>query len=280
MESQYIKINNSNIHYLETGTGDPILFIHGNPTSSYLWRNIIPKVSKFGRCIALDLIGMGKSDKPDLEYRFIDHYKYLEEFINRLGLKNITLVLHDWGSALGLHYFDLNESNIKGIVFMEAIIKTHKDYDSMGSDGEFFKELRDPIIGKQKIIYENFFIEVVLQGGIIRKLTDIELNYYRKPYLKKENRKPILMWPNEVSIAGIPENTTGIIKNYMEKLYNSKLPKLLLYGEPGALIKKEEIRMLRDRCSNLTIQNIGQGIHFLQEDNPENITAEITKWMA
>lgn len=275
MESKYINVYNSKMHYLEKGEGQVFLFIHGNPSSSYIWRNIIEKVSKYRRCIAVDLIGMGKSDKVNSDYRFKDHYKYLDKFIKKMDLKNIILVLHDWGSGLGFNYYKENQENVKGIVFMEAIIKTHKNYEAMGNDGDFFKMLRDPNEGKKKIIDENFFVEAVIPGGIIRKLSKEEHDVYRMPYLKKESRKPLLMWPNEVSINGEPKETTKIINEYMKLIYKSEIPKLLLYAKPGAIIKQEEVEYLKLKCKNLKTRYIGEGIHFLQEDNPEKIANEI-----
>lgn len=157
MESKYIEVLEKKMYYLEEGKGEVFLFVHGNPTSSYIWRNIIPELSKVGRCIAVDLIGMGKSDKIE-KYSFKEHYKYFAEFIENLGLKNIILVLHDWGSGLGFHYYKENRENVKGIVFMEAIIKAHENYEALGDSERFFRELRDPDLGRKKVIDENFFI--------------------------------------------------------------------------------------------------------------------------
>lgn len=277
MESKFVEINGKKMHYVEDGDGEVFLFLHGNPSSSYLWRNIMPMVSKNGRAIAVDLMGMGESEKLE-EYSFEIIYKYIEDFIEKLELKNIILVLHDWGSALGFHYYRNNNKNIKGIIFMEGIIKCHKSYENMGSDGEFFKSLRDPIEGRKKVINENFFIELVLQGGTIRKLKKEEHDYYRKAYLKEEDREILLMWANLVSIGGEPKNTTKIIRNYMEAIYKSKIPKLLLYAKPGAIIKSNDVEELEKNCVSLDTRYIGEGVHFIQEDQAENISNEIIEW--
>src|SRR5918996_4699424 len=181
-ESKYVEVLDSKMHYIDEGEGDPILFIHGNPTSSYLWRNIIPYVEPYGRAIAVDLMGMGKSDKPDIDYRFVDHAKYLEAFIEKLGLKNITLVVHDWGSALGFNYAMRHEDNVKGIAFMEAILRPLR-YDEFPDDDvkKIVQTYRTPEAGYDLIVNKNFFIEQLIPSMILRKLTEEEMNQYREP---------------------------------------------------------------------------------------------------
>jgi len=182
-ESKYIDINGSKIHYIDVGSGDPILFLHGNPTSSYLWRNIIPYLQPNARCIALDLIGMGKSDKPDIAYTFEDHYNYVEKFIEKLNLKNITLVIHDWGSGLGFHYANTHRDNIKGIVFMEAMVKplTWSGMPSVGLQIAF-RMMRTPFVGWLMISVANMFVKKLVPDMIVRKLSKEEVEYYKKPY--------------------------------------------------------------------------------------------------
>ncbi len=175
-ESKYIDVLGSKMHYIDEGSGDPILFLHGNPTSSYLWRNIIPHVTSRGRCIAPDLIGQGKSDKPDIEYGFFDNVKYIEGFIEALGLQNITLVIHDWGSGLGLHYAMRNESNIKGIAMMEAILMSVPSWEAFPPDFEkMFKAFRTPDVGWDMLVNQNMFVEGVLPGAMVRDLTEEEM---------------------------------------------------------------------------------------------------------
>jgi haloalkane dehalogenase len=279
-KSNYVEIHGSKIHYVDKGSGKPILFLHGNPTSSYLWRNIIPYLTSKGRCIAPDMIGMGKSDKPDIEYRFFDHVKYIEGFIEKLNLKDITLVIHDWGSALGFHYAMRNENNIKGIVFMEAILMPIESWDMFPAEArKIFQAFRTPDVGWDMIVNQNFFVEEVLgKSGTIRRLTEEEMTHYREPFTKPEYRKPVWRWPNEIPIEGKPEDVVKVVSEYNQKLQKSDIPKLLFYAQPGAIITKPLVDWCVEKLSNLKTVNIGQGIHFLQEDNPHTIGLEISEW--
>ena len=195
-ESHYLEVEGSKLHYIETGSGDPILFLHGNPTSSYLWRNIIPYVTPLGRCIALDLIGMGKSGKPDIEYRFFDHVRYVEEFIRAMDLQDITLVLHDWGSALGFYYASRHADNVKGLAFMEAILKPIASWEEMDEGTrQMFQALRTPELGWDLVVNQNIFVEQAIPGSIVRPLTEVEMNHYRKPFTDPPSRKSGTPWP-------------------------------------------------------------------------------------
>jgi len=278
-ESRFLEIDGANIHYIEKGAGDPILFLHGNPTSSYLWRNIIPHLTSVGRCIAMDLIGMGKSDKPDIEYRFFDHVKYVEGFIEKMRLENITLVIHDWGSGLGFHYAMHHESNVKGIAFMEAIIMSVPSWDWFPAEmKEIFQAFRTPDVGWDMIVNKNMFIEQILPGGVVRKLTEEEMNYYRSPFVDPASRRPIWQWPNEIPIGGEPRNVAEAVDNYSGKLQQSELSKLLFYATPGALLPQLVVDWCQQNLKNLSSVNIGQGLHYLQEDNPHLIGSEIANW--
>lgn len=275
----YIEVHGSKMHYIDEGVGDPILFLHGNPTYSYLWRNIIPHLTALGRCIAPDLIGMGKSGKPDIEYRFFDHAKYLEGFIEKMGLKNITLVIHDWGSGLGFHYAMRHESNIKGIAFMEAMLMPVPSWDVFPESArETFQAFRTPEFGWDMIVNQNVFVEQVLPGAVIRDLSEEEMNYYREPYLEPVSRKPIWRWPNEIPIEGEPADVAEAVVTYNQKLQQSLLPKLLFYATPGALITAPVVEWCRQNLKNLATVDVGQGIHFIQEDNPHLIGSELAKW--
>jgi haloalkane dehalogenase len=278
-ESKYVEVLGSNIHYIDEGEGDPILFLHGQPTSSYLWRNIIPHLTSQGRCIAPDLIGFGKSDKPDIEYRFFDHVKYIEGFIDALGLRNITLVVHDWGSGLGLHYAMRNESNIKGIAMMEAILMSIPSWDAFPADfQEIFKGFRTPEVGWDMLVNQNMFVEAVLPNAIVRDLTDEEMNIYREPFLDPESRKPVWRWPNELPIAGEPADVAEAVDAYGARLQQSDLPKLLFHATPGGLIPPQMVEWCRENFSNLKTVDIGPGVHYLQEDNPHLIGSELAAW--
>lgn len=275
----YVEVHGSRMHYVDEGRGGPILFLHGNPTSSYLWRNIIPHLSSKGRCLAPDLIGMGKSDKPDLEYRFFDHVKYLEGFIGKLGLENITLVVHDWGSALGFHYARRHEGNVKGIAFLEALLAPVPSWEMMPTGmGEIFRTFRTPEIGWDLIVNKNMFIEQILPGAIDRKLTEEEMNHYRAPYKEPASRKPLWRWPNEIPIAGEPPDVVEAVAAYNAWLRQSQLPKLLFYASPGAILREPLVQWCRQNLKNLKTVDLGRGIHFLQEDNPHHMGAELAAW--
>jgi haloalkane dehalogenase len=277
-ESKFVEIHGSKMHYAEEGSGDPILFLHGNPTSSYLWRNIIPYLSAHGRCIAPDLIGMGKSEKPQLEYRFSDHYKYINGFIEKLELKKITLVIHDWGSGLGFHYAMENENNVKGLAFMEAILKpsSWKDFPKDFKIG--FKLMRTPILGWFMISVLNVFLKKVLPDATVRDLTPQEKSKYLEPFKTIGSRKPIRRWPCEIPIDGKPSDMHALVSEYSEKMQNSDLPKLLFYATPGGIISPEMVEWSKSNLKNLQTVNIGPGIHYIQEDNPHKIGEELVKW--
>jgi len=278
-QSHYISVHGSKIHYVDVGAGDPILFLHGNPTSSYLWRNIIPYLTSLGQCIAPDLIGMGKSDKPDIEYRFFDHVKYIEGFVEQMELKNVTLVIHDWGSGLGFHYARGHENNVKGIAFMEAILMPIPSWDLFPEKArETFKAFRTADVGWNMIINENAFIEQVLPGAIVRKLTETEMNYYREPFKNPSTRKPVWRWPNELPIEGSPADVVTAVTAYNEWLQQSELPKLLFYATPGAILSETIVKWCKKNLKNLTTVDIGTGLHFLQEDNPHLIGQELAHW--
>ena len=281
-ESRFIEVLGSNLHYVEKGQGDPILFIHGNPSSSYLWRNIMPYLEEQGRVIAVDLIGMGKSDKPDLDYTFADHIRYVEGFIQALDLKNITLVIHDWGSALGLDYASRHEDNVKGFAMMEALIPPllpWESYEAMGDTvGGMFRTMRDPVQGPQFLVEQNGFIEMILPIAVVRDLTPQEMEAYRAPFLEKSSRKPVLVWPNEIPIGGTPENATRVIKNYSQWLMETSLPKLHIYASPGSLNPPQAVKFLQTRLRNYETAYVGLGIHFIQEDQPDAIGRALSDW--
>jgi len=277
-ESKYIDVLGSRMHYVEEGSGDPVLFLHGNPTSSYLWRNIIPHISPIGRCIAPDLIGMGKSDKPDLDYGFFDHARYVDGFIEALGLRDITLVIHDWGSALGFHYARRNEANVKGIAFMEAIVRPVTWDEWPEQARQMFQTFRTPGTGEQMIMEQNMFVEAVLPGAILRKLSPEEMDRYREPYPTPASRKPLWRWPNEIPIDGQPPNVRDAVQAYSEWLGRSQTPKLLLYVQPGAILRNL-VGWCRQSIANLKAVEVGPGAHFLQEDDPHGIGEAIAAWM-
>jgi haloalkane dehalogenase len=264
-----IAVLDTEMSYVDTGRGDPIVFLHGNPTSSYLWRNIIPYLSEQGRCLAPDLVGMGQSGKsPTSAYRFVDHARYLDAWFEALNLtSNVTLVLHDWGSALGFHRATRYPKQIKAIAYMEAIAMPMR-WEDFGEVDVIFRSLRSGK-GEQMILDENFFVETILPLSIIRKLSEQEMAAYRAPFLAREARLPTLVWPRQIPIEGEPADVTAIVESYGKAMSQSALPKLLIVGEPGAIIKGRTLESCRTwpNQSEVTVK----GLHFLQEDSPDEI---------
>ena len=231
-----------------------------------------------GRLIAPDLIGMGKSDKPDIDYTFDDHYAYLEAFIEKLGLKNVTLVIHDWGSGLGFHYAHTHEDNIKGIAFMEAIVKP-MTWSEMPADMRMpFKMMRTPYIGWFMISVMNMFVKKMIPDTIKRKLSAEEMAYYMAPYTTIKSRKPVRVWPQQIPIDGKPKRTQQLIAAYSQWLQNSNIPKLCLHSQPGAIINPAAVKWIEKSIPNTKMVDIGEGIHFVQEDNPHGIGRAISEW--
>jgi haloalkane dehalogenase len=280
-ESKYIEVHGSRMHYIDVGQGEPVLFLHGNPTSSYLWRNIIPHVSGQARCIAPDLIGMGKSDHPDIPYRYDDHYRYVSGFIDALDLKSkVTLVIHDWGSGLGFRWAHDHEDQVRAIAFMESIVST-LEWKDMPSDFRMaFRVMRTPGLGWLMISVANMFVKKMLPDATHRDLSSEAQAYYASAFPTVASRKALRQWPREVPIAGKPADNVAVIEAYREWLTRTELPKLLFHADPGALIDAEAVAWCRENLSNLQTVDIGDGIHFVQEDNPDLIGSELAKWYA
>ncbi len=273
--SRYINVEGARIHYIEQGSGDPILFLHGNPTWSYLWRNIIPLVAPRGRCIAMDLIGFGKSDKPDIDYGYADHMRYVEGFIHALGLQNVTLVLHDWGGAFGFDYALRHQDNVTGIAFMEALAFTFR-WENLDT----FKAFRTPEVGWKKICEENVFLEQLLPGLILRKLSAEEHDAYRLPFPTVSSRKPIWRMPNLLPYGDKPDDAYQAVKTIEEGLSVLRMPTLLLWAHPGTVITSmERVQWFRERLRNLTVVEVGPGLHYIQEDQPDAIGNTIVQWL-
>ena len=281
LKKQKISINNKNIAYVESGSGDPIIFLHGNPTSSYLWRNITPHLESQGRCICIDLIGMGDSDKLDNpdenSYQFEEHYHYVNAAIESLtNGENITFVIHDWGSALGFNWCYHNSDSIKGIAYMEAIVKEMTWEDWRDEAKGIFQGFRSDA-GESLVLEKNYFVERVLPGSIIRRLSDEEIEEYRRPFLiPGEDRRPTLSWPREIPIEGQPANVCEIVNQYAEWMQTNDIPKLFINAEPGAITTGR----IRDYCRSWKNQTevTVKGIHFIQEDSPDDIGKAISTW--
>jgi haloalkane dehalogenase len=270
--------------YVEVGQGDPIVLLHGNPTSSYLWRNVIPHLKPLGRCIAPDLIGMGDSDKlPDSgpgSYRFVEQRRYLDALLETLEVsERVTLVVHDWGSALGFDWANRHREAVKGIAFMEAIVRPQGwDHWDIMNMRPFLQALRSEA-GEVMVLQENFFIDKILPGAILRFLSVEEMAAYRRPFAEPgEGRRPTLTWPREIPIEGEPADVAAIVAAYADWLATSDVPKLFVKAEPGALLaggaNLEAVRAWPSQ-TEVTVA----GVHFLQEDSPDEIGRAIAGWM-
>jgi haloalkane dehalogenase len=267
--------------YVEVGNGDPIVFLHGNPTSSYLWRNIIPYLEGLGRCIAPDLIGMGDSDKlPDSgpgSYSFVEHRRYLDALLDMLGIQErVTLVVHDWGSALGFDWARRHPDAVRGIAYMEAIVKPGAWSEMPEPARQIFQALRSPA-GEQMVLEQNSFIEVNLPNTILRTLTEEEMNNYRRPFAEPgEGRRPTLTWPRQLPFDGEPADVTEIVTAYGEWLSHSSIPKLYIQSEPGTMLPSA-----REFCSTWPAQSqiTVRARHYPQEDSPDETGAAIAAWL-
>jgi haloalkane dehalogenase len=273
-----VRILDTEMSYVTVGQGDPIVFLHGNPTSSYLWRNVIPHVSGLGRCLAPDLVGMGQSaPSPDGAYRFRDHARYLDAWFDALDLHaNVTLVLHDWGSALGFHWASRHPERIRAIAYMESIVWPREWEDLPPSRAPLFRDLRSAK-GEEMILDENFLIEVLLPKLVIRPLGEMEMNAYRRPFLNPSSRLPTLVWPRELPIGGEPADVVAIVEGYGQWLLESPLPKLFINAEPGSML----IGRSRDFCRRFPNQQeiTVSGLHFIQEDCPHEIGLALAQFI-
>ena len=265
---------------VDTGQGDPVVFLHGNPTSSYLWRNIIPHVAENARCLAPDLLGMGESDRaPDGSYRLVDHARYLDAWFDALGLTgNVTLVAHDWGSALAFHWAHRHPERVKGIVYMEAIVRPLTWEEWPERSRGLFQSMRSAD-GEQIILERNMFVERILPASVMRGLTEPEMEIYRRPYLEPgESRRPTLTWPRQIPLDGEPADVVAIVDAYSQWLSTSNLPKLFINADPGTILTGAQREFCRawPNQREVTVP----GYHFIQEDSPAEIGQAIAEWLA
>lgn len=267
--------------YHEVGSGDPIVFLHGNPTSSYLWRNIIPHVAELGRCIAPDLVGMGDSGKiPNSTvntYRFVEHRQYLDALLEMLGVSdNVTFVIHDWGSALGFDWAYRHPDSAKGLAYMEAIVTPVTWDDWPEAARNIFQAMRSDA-GEGLVLEKNIFVERILPASIIRDLTEEEMAEYRRPFeVHGEPRRPTLTWPREIPIEGEPADVHEIVSRYSEWLKETPIPKLFINAEPGSILvgRQREVARSFPNQTEVTVP----GIHFIQEDSPDEIGRALADW--
>ncbi len=278
---QKIIVNGRSMAYVEMGTGDPVVFLHGNPTSSYLWRNIMPHLADRARCIAPDLIGMGDSDKlPNSgpgRYTFVEHRDYLDGFFATMGLTDkVTLVVHDWGSALGFHWAQRHSESVRGIAYMEALVRPVIWDEWNEAARPVFKGFRSPA-GEDMVLEKNIFVERVLPGSVLRGLTEEEMEIYRRPFAEPgEARRPTLTWPRQIPISGKPVEVVSIVQDYADWLTETELPKLFINANPGAILIGEQREYCRGWKNQTEVTVVGS--HFIQEDSPNEIGAALADW--
>ena len=278
---EFVEVSGVRMAYVDVGDGAPIVFLHGNPTSSYLWRNVMPHLEGAGRLVAPDLVGMGDSAKLDASgpdrYTFVEHRHYLDGLLAQLGVDgDVTLVIHDWGSALGFDWANRHRDAVKGIAYMEAIVRPMTWDDWPDAARRVFQGFRSPA-GEDMVLDNNAFVERVLPGSVLRPLTDEEMGQYRRPYLRPgEDRRPTLTWPRQIPLEGEPPDVVDIVSRYGEWLAASTVPKLFVNAEPGAILTGPQ----RDFCRTWPNQQevTVAGNHFLQEDSPDEIGAAIASW--
>jgi len=268
--------------YVEVGTGDPIVLQHGNPTSSYLWRNVIPHLAGLGRCIAPDLIGMGDSAKlpesgPD-RYTFAEHARYFEALLEELGVReNVTLVIHDWGSAIGFDWARGHPGAVRGIAYMEAIVRPLSWSEWPEAARRVFQGFRSPL-GEAMVLEQNVFVERVLPGSVLRKLGDAEMEVYRRPFRDAgEDRRPTLTWPRQIPLDGEPAEVVEVVQRYADWLSRSEVPKLFVDADPGAILIGAQREFCRSWPNQTEVRV--RGNHFLQEDSPDEIGRAIASWL-
>lgn len=273
----------STMAYVETGAGDvTVLFLHGNPTSSFIWRDIIPHVAPAARCIAPDLIGYGRSGKPDIAYRFADQARYLDAFLQTVGLERFVIVAQDWGTALAFHLAARRPGDVMGLAFMEFIrpFPDWENFHQRPQARDLFKAFRTAGQGEKLILEDNVFIERVIPNAVLRPLSEEEMAAYRAPFPTPLSRRPVLALPRDLPIAGEPADVYAISQGDHAALAASVYPKLLFYGDPGALISPVEARAFAAGLQHCRAIDLGPGAHYLQEDHPEAIGRAVRDWLA
>ena len=272
-----VDVLGTTMSHADTGVGDPVVFLHGNPTSSFLWRNIIPHLTGGHRCLAPDLVGMGASGPaPDGAYRFADHVRYLDAWFDAVLPRGpVTLVLHDWGSALGFHWAHRNHERVRGIAYMEAIVQPRRWVDFPPGRAELFRAMRGPQ-GESLVLDHNFFVETVLPKSILRTLHAREMEAYRAPFTTRASRVPTLVFPRELPIDGAPADVTATVDAYGRWLASSDVPKLLVSAEPGAILVGRALEFARTwpNQEEVTVP----GIHYVQEDAPDAIGVAVRRF--
>ncbi|MGO4339276.1 haloalkane dehalogenase [Labrys sp. KB_33_2] len=281
IETSSLAVLGSHMAYRHAGSKSaPVtLFLHGNPTSSYIWRHIIGTVASRSHCVAPDLIGFGESGKPEIDYRFVDHVRYLEAFIDGLGISSAYLVAQDWGTAFAFELAARRPGFVRGLAFMEFIrpMASWDDFHQVEAARALFQKFRTAGIGEKLILDDNVFIEHVLPGSIKRELSVDEMDAYRAPFPTPQSRRPIWRLPNELPIAGEPSDVWTLLERAHVALRRSSYPKILFVGEPGALVSPEFAEGFARQLHNCEVVHLGSGAHFLQEDHPSEIASGVCR---
>ncbi len=281
-KKKFASVNGKQIAYVEEGEGDPIVLLHGNPTSSFLWRNVVPELVNSGRVIVPDLIGQGDSEKlPASEgadrYTLEVAYSYVDGLLEAIGAnKNVTLVIHDWGSGIGFLWAMRHAEDVKGVAYMEGIVKPVSWADWPEGAVGIFKGFRSEK-GEDLILKRNMFIEGVLPSSVIRDLSETEMDAYRAPHLEADDRQPLLNWPRQIPIEGEPENVVALVNEYGAFMASSNLPKLFINADPGSILVGPQ----REFCRSWPNQQevTVKGLHFIQEDSPVEIGEAVANWL-
>ena len=282
-EKKYQDVNGKKIAYVEVGEGDPIVLLHGNPTSSYLWRNVIPELAGKGRVIAPDLIGQGDSEKLPVSdgperYTFLTVYDYLDGLLHAIGAAtNLTLVIHDWGSGLGFYWAQQHPDAVRGIAYMEGIVCPVSWEDWPEGARGIFQGFRSEK-GEELVLERNMFVDAVLPSSVIRGLGEEEMQHYRAPFLTPDDRQPTLNWPRQIPISGEPADMVALVDSYGQWMAsNATLPKLFINAEPGSILtgKPREFCRSWPNQTEVTVK----GTHFIQEDSPVEIGQAVAAWL-
>lgn len=281
METRSLPDLDTHLSFVDGGSGPPLLFLHGNPTSSYLWRHVLPPLVRRGyRTIAVDLVGMGRSGPSGRGYRLVDHLAHLDAFLHGLALSGATLVGHDWGGVLALALARRHPRLVAGVAVLETHLHPVDSWAAMSAgDRELFGRLRAEGSGEQAVLVENVFVETVLPSGILRGLSGEEHDRYREPFPDAASRAPVLQWVREIPIEGEPADVAQLVLDNQQALCDPGLPTLLLHGDPGALVGQDEIAWCAAHGRAMTTAPVGAGTHFLPEDVPGGIAAALVAWL-
>ena len=280
--SRSVDVLGSSMNVVDVGEAGevPVLFLHGNPTSSFLWRHVIRDRPPGWRCIAPDLIGMGRSGKPDIEYGLRDHIAYVDALVDALDLSQMVIVGHDWGVAIAFDRLRRFPDQVGALAFMEAHLRPLVGWDDFDPGGrELFQQLRTPGVGERMVLEENFFVETLLPAALQRELSPQEWAAYRRPYPDEASRRPLLRWAREIPVAGEPADAVAVMSAGAAGVTSSPVPKLLVHGRPGSIVTAETVEWCRRTMPALTVVDVGgPAVHFLPEDRPAEVSYAVWSW--